>query len=670
MNLPFAGLFGKLKTRMRPPATPAARPPRKLPLEKPSSEKLAKTVMPNVTRTIAPPDPFRVAAGPTSRAAGRTAGSEERSTTRPALKPAGLPPAVAFALEPKVERTITLRLSDVLGQIPGNYLRPADALDPNRPILLVAAEIEKGMASGKPAASLYALYEQAPEIFQVPVPQNETMQVPLPFEKVLEQFSSAQVRQDQERDQVVPQVNTPILQATIEDTEKFGTSIAPIETSAEPWVKVQPASAKSFAEAEPETVREMPPPPAGPQTRSTIRLTIPLEPEAPAPEPAQANAPAAESAAPAPTSAAGGPGKMQKISIELPPNGTDGPATERVPASSGPSAPIRTTKPAPPPTLKVTAPCSDLLKPKLTLVPGVENAAPPDEMEDFVPPPKSKVRSNEPKISLPLRPILEMIPPFQLNGTPDMVPEEMRIEFPLSLIQPQLAVGRVVVSPKKFQSLLPRQYREMLILDTAETPVQLPLHEILKNVPTEALKMRGDQEEAQRGPDFETPFSLQAKEDAGRFQSDNPETGTSTGDEAKIDNGGAAGGEKLEAPTIDAKTVVARASALGGVAGCVVTFADGLSLGGNLPDDMAVGGLCAVAPSLLQRIHQHMVQTNLGPLNAMTLHGNKSALTFFSHGNVYLTVLHGRTQLSDDTYEKLTGLTKELARTYAPDAKG
>ena len=43
----------------------------------------------------------------------------------------------------------------------------------------------------------------------------------LPFEKVLEQFTSLQVRSDQERHQAVPQVETPFLKVTLEDNSAF-----------------------------------------------------------------------------------------------------------------------------------------------------------------------------------------------------------------------------------------------------------------------------------------------------------------------------------------------------------------------------------------------------------------------------------------------------------------
>ena len=68
MTIPFLSYFTKLKgdkaaakERAAAPAKPA--PP---PLEKPSSERFSKTVMPNATRTIAPQDPFQMAATSTA----------------------------------------------------------------------------------------------------------------------------------------------------------------------------------------------------------------------------------------------------------------------------------------------------------------------------------------------------------------------------------------------------------------------------------------------------------------------------------------------------------------------------------------------------------------------------------------------------------------------------
>src|SRR5207302_3836443 len=97
--------------------------------------------------------------------------------------------------------------------------------------------------------------------------------------------------------------------------------------------------------------------------------------------------------------------------------------------------------------------------------------------------------------------------------------------------------------------------------------------------------------------------------------------------EAKIDTEPAT---PLETPAVkveekvDPKQIVTQASALAGVRACTITFSDGLTLAGNLPEELAADGLCAMAPSLLERIDQHMRESKLGQLMTMTLHSAES----------------------------------------------
>jgi hypothetical protein len=72
-----------------------------------------------------------------------------------------------------------------------------------------------------------------------------------------------------------------------------------------------------------------------------------------------------------------------------------------------------------------------------------------------------------------------------------------------------------------------------------------------------------------------------------------------------------------------------------------------------------------VAPTLLQRIEKHMLDTKLGPLNSMTLHGVTSAVTFFMHGNICLSALHTTEALSAETRRQLAQMVDELSRTYS-----
>ena len=230
--------------------------------QKAPEERLSKTVMPNSTRTIAPQDPLRAAAAnPTAPNTATIAKTGPRmisvGATPPPLQTKDLPPAIALALEPKVERAISLQLSDILGQIPAGYIKSEESFDPTRRVLLKAVEIEKGMAARSPSVALTSIYEQIPEIFLRSVAITDTARIALPFDKVLDQFNRVQVRRDQLRDNTVPQVDTPFRLVAMEESAKFGTTIDPLQTSALPPVKVQAATAEALAAAEPEAAESV-----------------------------------------------------------------------------------------------------------------------------------------------------------------------------------------------------------------------------------------------------------------------------------------------------------------------------------------------------------------------------------------------------------------------------
>ena len=589
MSISFPDLFKRARARLFPVSTGSSSPRTvAVPVAKPSSERLSKTVLPNMTRKVAASGPLHVAPGAASAAAPRVVGFDSTFTSPRSHE---LPAAVALALEPKAERAISLMLSDILDQLPSHYIKPRETFDSDRAILLKASDVEKGMASGRPTVSLAGIYGQAPEIFLNSVSPTDSTVVPLPFDKVLALFMSLQIRSDQVRDHAVPQVETPFLQVTREDTERFRTS-----TSATP----------------------------------------------------------------------------PKIPFHLPPNGTGAPASERVPALSGPPVPTALPEAQAPAQIpfKVTAPCNDI-RPKFIRVPAME-----PEPRTGLPTKSAPAKESDAKIALALTAVLKEVPAFQLNGNPSAVPEDVRVEFPLSLIEPQLASGRVVVSPKVLQNAMPEIYRALLTVDPVGTPVSLPLQEILKNLPVTVLRMRDDQEEIVLKQTIETPFSIKADEDAKRFHAGAgpvPKVSEQSPEQAqlleeKLDNQGedlfAVASAKEE--KLDAKSVVARANALPGVAACAITFADGLSLAGNLPAELAAEGLCAVAPSVLQKIDKHMVSVRLGPLRAVTLHAGKSPVTFLMHGNICLAALHaGDDELPSESRNQLATMVEELSRTYS-----
>ena len=698
MTIPFLDLFKKAKARLGKQSAPARDfTVQRAPIvQKQAGERLSKTVLPNTTRTMGPADPFQLAAGSVK---GRSPQS-----------PTPLTPE-----EEPGERSISLQLSDFLQNLPQGTVNSPDSFDANRTITIKTAEVEKGMANGQPTVLLSSIYEQAPEIFKQSVDSGDATEILLPFEKVMEQIQALSVRADQMQDEAVPQLETPFLQVTIEDTKKFGTSLSPIQTSAAPPVKVEPATARAFAKAEPEPVAQEK---QSPNTsgRRSISLTPPTTPAAPG---------------------AGSPAAPTRIPFKLPPNGTGGSASERVPASSGP--PVPTPPPAPPAKpaaparipFKMTPPGPEL-KPKLTLVPGVESPKAESEPEKpsvpFAPstPPAEAVKKTE-KIRLRLNVCLRNLPAFQLSGDVPEIADDVMVELPFSLVEPQLASGRVAIEPKVFQEAIPEAFRNVFVIDATETPVLLPLQEVLQHLPTSALQMRPDQELEEVVNHFETPFSQQAEEDHKRFgkpagaeakaaeasvpesaktesaatkaqkdkapvedkasavaptvpeqkpaadtktepvaseaESKAPEDKAASGDQPPVDSAKKDDLAAAEAKS-NAKEFVLRASCLPGVAACSISFADGLSMAGNFPPGLGADGLCAVAPSVLQKMEKHMLETSLGDLSAMTLHCRKNSLTFFMQGNICMTVLHSDLKLEQVVQEQLADMTKELAKIF------
>jgi predicted regulator of Ras-like GTPase activity (Roadblock/LC7/MglB family) len=604
-----------------------------------------------------------------------------------------------------VERVISLPLSDFIDQVPADYIKPVEVIDASRKVSLKASEIEKGMPEQNPSVSLASLYQQAPEIFLRTVAPSDATRVPLPFAKVLEQFNSLHVRNDQERVQKVPLFDTPILQATITDTERFGTKLEPLESSELPPLPIETASAEAFASAEPEPVaygKAKPFKSDSPPSHPVISLRSPKP-----------------DAGTEPTSPPG------KTPLEFPPNGTGEPASERVPASSGPPVPSLSPPPAAPKRIPFEAPAN--LKMPEAPAPASKSPAPsktepqssiPTQVPPAVPasnrapsadsapakpqtpastpaplkqipllltsgqkdaaaeadaiPEEKETKSDGSTVALALKPILQNVPAFQLNGDANAVAADVRIEFPLEMVKSQLAGGRVTVPATLFKETLPQNYRDLFVIDPGETPVSLPLQEVLKNLPDDALRIRADQETAASTEQIPTPFSKRAEEDEKRFKASVAvptavEKSAAEPEASSIKEAAETKEDSEVAPVekIDGKEVVAQACRIPGVKACEITFLDGLSLAGNFPAGTEAEGLCAMAPMVLQRIDQHMAESKLGALAAMTLHCTNSSVTFFMKGNICLATLHQEQgALAPEARAQLEQLTEKLSHVY------
>jgi predicted regulator of Ras-like GTPase activity (Roadblock/LC7/MglB family) len=327
-----------------------------------------------------------------------------------------------------------------------------------------------------------------------------------------------------------------------------------------------------------------------------------------------------------------------------------------------------------------------------------EPAAAPIAMPTVMPKP---VSAAEVKIVLPLLPILKSLPPMQLTGDASSVPAEARLELPFLLIEPQLASGRVSVTAKVFETSLPAEYRSLFQAGPGAVDVSLPLQEVLKNLPAASLRMRDDQEEQEAGENFATPFSAKAEEDAKLLNvsampiakpvvvtPDSVEADVSPAVEPSAADRAADTAVEKAAPKevekasdrpprsplqvaldtdekLDPKGVVDHINKIPGVKSCAILFGDGLSLAGSLPAELQTEGVCAMAPALMQRIENHLVDTKLGAFRGMTLSCVKGAITFYMHENLCLAALHAETDLPGPTREKLSRIVHELSRKYS-----
>jgi len=726
MTIPFLDLVRKAKEKFEAKRRPTGVAPLPSVEDKPESDKLAKRVMPYAVRTMTPE--------PSAPALAASAIANRRiSVTRPS---AGAPPdlglSVGVAVEPRGERTVSLALSDVIAEMPNGYLKPHESFDANRRITLKAAEVEKGLAAGRPSISIAAIYQQAPEIFLHTVQPSDTAVVMLPAKKVIDELSHLRVREDQTAEPIMAQVETPFLKMMVEESAKFGTTLAPFTTTELP--PLPEPGPRGPAAAEPAPVsRPIQPSPA---------MKLPVQPPPAARPPAQPPpvAPATSRTVPPPQveTEPTRDGSMARITVVAPsalaenklekslPIGTGGPAFPRVPASSGPPVPPAAPPAAAPARIPFQMPPS-AEPPKVaahTPVPAPPTtSAPAQETPKVVPvAPTSVEPTQEPMVVLPLCPILASLPPMQIAGDVASVPADAKISFRMGLIAPQLATGKVTISPKDFHTALPEQYRALFLPDVVEAPVQLSLPDVLANLPGDSLRMREDQEVTTQDETFETPFSAKAKEDAERFASDRktahpsaaapskpavpkaetpkielpkvaeaevpkvrapdleiPKVAAPKIEAAKVElsapvdafrvaMGPAAKWETARpaegAPKFDAKAAIALACALPGVAACSVIFSDGLIIAGNIPDEMHMEGLSAVAPTMLQKLQKHMCETQLGPLSSMTVHGEKSPVTFFGAGDLCLTAVHNGVELSAESRRELGRITQELSRTY------
>lgn len=124
------------------------------------------------------------------------------------------------------------------------------------------------------------------------------------------------------------------------------------------------------------------------------------------------------------------------------------------------------------------------------------------------------------QIQLSLAAILRALPATALGEGMTLVDDSVRITLPFTLVEPQLAQGRVSIPRDQFVAVLPADFRDRFESNCDLATIPIPLQEIFQNLPMNALAMREDQIVPEKGPEIPTPFGQKAAEDAQRLQSE------------------------------------------------------------------------------------------------------------------------------------------------------
>jgi len=104
--------------------------------------------------------------------------------------------------------------------------------------------------------------------------------------------------------------------------------------------------------------------------------------------------------------------------------------------------------------------------------------------------------------------------------------------------------------------------------------------------------------------------------------------------------------------------------------GMIRNQVEGLLEQGGIKLSAVVSDLFGVSGwAMLERIAQHVRETKLGSLVAVTIYTSGSALSFFAQGNICMTALHAEGSLPPQTRTQIAELVEKLSRTYAqPEA--
>ncbi|MBV9672540.1 MAG: hypothetical protein JO076_06910 [Verrucomicrobia bacterium] len=277
------------------------------------------------------------------------------------------------------------------------------------------------------------------------------------------------------------------------------------------------------------------------------------------------------------------------------------------------------------------------------------------------------------RVFIPLGSLLSQLKP---DKSKNYSQTEANIKIPLFLIRPQLASGKILLSLKEFAGQLSPELN-LAGLDLSQT-VQLPLREILEQLPPEIIGLRNDQEIETLTDLVETPFTLQAQQDATA-----PNLDPAPSPESKITNDLSNHPESVERAKkplqahtpicsdllrtifmteeeLDLNKVVQKIAHLPGLSGACMKNLNGENLAGTFRD--LNDPMFSVFANISRHARDLLAETSLGQLNALTFFAGSQQFSTFVLGPFVLTVSHDRRPFRPGVREQIQIILPELVR--------
>jgi hypothetical protein len=295
-------------------------------------------------------------------------------------------------------------------------------------------------------------------------------------------------------------------------------------------------------------------------------------------------------------------------------------------------------------------------------------------------------------LRIALSPILQHLPP-ELNRTAlhNVAGSDAEIELPLALIQPQLPNGRVTVPLSIFLEALPETVRAAFGEVDRSTQVPIPLKEIFRHLPSDALPLRTDQEVDEVRDPVDTPFTTTAREDAERFRNPTAVPEKSEKESTRLEFDDSAESEEAETrpdtpepeipavvtkaepdfsslqtffltdERLDLPTIINKIAALPGLHSALLHTADGRRLNGAMGNERFESAALALLPTLFRDVKTKLDERECTGLETLTFCWRQEQISVFSDGRLCLSVRHSRRPFKPGVREKLSLIFSRLA---------